>query len=328
MILPVQDFIKTPIIIRQAAQNRAIPNRNPRLEATGLVRCRLCEKDANPIRIDEYNLHIFSEHQVFASILYYSFHAPLHTSQLKIEWQKKNNRSLNQLKRWFSSVKRPDCGRALDEIILEHEKELKAPFIKEKENQYAARSAFVRLLISEKFAIKEEIGDPPIVSGPLSERNARRTRLVEYYKKKAKEANAPIVIDSQDTVDDVVVVEDRIVQPKKRRKIETSSPVVILDDSDEEKTTEMDTQDDDIPITKLIQKGEKMVNKLETIKESLNEVQRPKIVLKDVNDNKDFFGIQRKPIVPEDTSSSSSSSEEEEEPAMQMPSVVKVDSLK
>jgi hypothetical protein len=185
-------------------------------------------------------------------------------------------------------------------------------------------------LISEKFAIKEEIGDPPVVARrPLSElsRNARRTKLVEYYKKKAKEANAPIVIDSQDTVDDVVVVEDRVVQPKKKRKLNSGAPVVILDDSesDGEKTTEMDTQDDDIPITKLIKKGEKMVNKLETIKKSLNEVQQPKIVLKDVNDNKDFFAAQRKPLVPEDSSSSSSSEEEDEEPVM--PSVVKVQSV-
>jgi hypothetical protein len=120
------------------------------------------------------------------------------------------------------------------------------------------------------------------------------------------------------------------VQPKKKRKLNSGAPVVILDDSesDEDKTTEMDTQDDDIPITKLIEKGEKMVNKLETIKKNLNEVevQRPKIVLKDVNDNKDFFGARRKPLVPEESSSSSSSeNEEDEEPVM--PSVVKVKSI-
>merc|ERR1712210_225191 len=90
------------------------------------------------------------------------------------------------------------------------------------------------------------------------------------------------------------------------------APVVILDDSDEEKTTEMDTQDDDIPITKLIEKGEKMVNKLETVKNSLNEVKKPQIVVKDMNDNQDFFGAQKKPSVSEDASSSSSSEEEEE----------------
>jgi len=326
MILPVQEYIKTPIISRQVAQNRCIPNKNPRLEATGLARCRLCEKDSNPIRIDEYNLHIFTEHPVLASLLYYSFHAPLNTPQLKIEFQKNQNRTLNQLKRWYSSVQRPDCGRALEEIILEHEIELKRPFLKEKENQYAARSAFARLLISEKFAIKEEIGDPPAIArGACSHRNARRTKLVEYYKKKVKEANEPIVIDSKDTVDDVIVVEDRVVQPKKKRKLNSSAvaPVVILDDSDEEKTTEMDTQDDDIPITKLIEKGEKMVNKLETVKNSLNEVKKPQIVVKDMNDNQDFFGAQKKPSVSEDASSSSSSEEEEEVEEPEMPSVVK-----
>ena len=111
-----------------------------------------------------------------------------------------------------------------------------------------------------------------------------------------KDANTPIVIDSQDTVDDVVVVEDRVEPPKKKRKLKSSSPVVILDESDEEKTTKTDNQDHNLPITKLKEK----VKKLETVKEISKEINRPEILLKDLNDNKDCFGARRKPNVPED----------------------------
>ena len=332
MLLSVKEYVKIPIEFRQEAETRGIPDRNTRLEATGLTRCRLCLRSARPVRIDEYNLHIFKHHQVLANLLYYSKYTDwVNTPQLKIHWQKENNQTLNRLKRWYRQVQMPECARALDEMMLDHEKVLKEPFIKEKENQYVARNAFTRMLIRDKFEIKEEFGDPPVVApGPLSDRNARRAKLIEYYKNKAKKANEPIIIDSQESTDPVIIVDEKPANPKKRpKKISKTptEPVLILDDSDDEEppSTEMDTMDDDIPITKLLEKGEKMVNKIEEkLTKETPKSNAPKIVLKDVNDNKDFFGVQNRPPLNCSSESSDSSSESEEEEAPVVPKVQEI----
>ena len=331
MLLPVKDYVAIPIKYREEAEKRGIPQRNTRLESSRLTRCRLCHKSAPNVRIDEYNLHIFKHHQVFANLLYYStFTDWINTPQLKIHWQKENNQTLNKLKKWYTQVQRPECARALDEMMLEYEKVLKEPFIKEKENQYVARNAFTRMLIREEFQIKEEIGDPPAVApGPLSDRNARRAKLIEYYRAKAKKANEPIIIDSQESTDPVIIVDEKPAKPKKRPKKVSAptEPVVILDDSDEEQlpSTEMDTMDDDIPITKLLEKGANMVNKIEEkLSEETPKSNDPEIVLKDVNDNKDFFAVRNRPTLNCPSESCDSSSESEVEVAPVVPKVQEV----
>ena len=72
---------------------------------------------------------------------------------------------------------------------------------------------FSKKLIEEKFEIKREYGDPPILAkrknstGPKS-RDEIRKIVVSYYKNLHKKKLAPITIVDSDNDDDVIMVED------------------------------------------------------------------------------------------------------------------------
>ena len=98
---------------------------------------------------------------------------------------------------------------------------------------------FSKKLIEEKFEIKREYGDPPILAkrknstGPKS-RDGIRKIVVSYYKNLHKKKLAPITIVDSDNDDDVIMVEDESRDTPPTNEIpETESRTSITEASEE-----------------------------------------------------------------------------------------------
>ena len=98
---------------------------------------------------------------------------------------------------------------------------------------------FSKKLIEEKFEIKREYGDPPILAkrknstGPKS-RDEIRKIVVSYYKNLHKKKLAPITIVDSDNDDDVIMVEDESRDTPPTNEIpETGSKTSVTEASEE-----------------------------------------------------------------------------------------------
>ena len=193
------------------------------------VTCKICNTS---VKFANYITHLRREenlHQLAFNSLYYDgIRERKETNQLKITFHR-DSKTLTKLKHLNEqistrlknrSLKRFSIITTIQEVMEEEERDLHAPITARVISLKISGNNFVRFLINEKFSIKEEVGDPPLL--PKGSRESRRRKIVEKLRRDCRLRN--ITIKTTEKKDEMVTVNNGNLSGK-------SEVVIISDDT-------------------------------------------------------------------------------------------------
>ena len=188
VLFPYARWYETPAKFKSDMRHQIVPTWSER--TTEFVTCNLCQ---NAIKFQDYITHLRTEprplHEIALNFLYYDgVQEEKMRNQLEITYIRENPsmKKLNKIYRKMIKHRPKLIGihtfsifKGIYEVLDNVERDLQGPIISRQNLLNIAQNNFIRLLVDEKFKIKTEIGDPPILQKGDLQRENRRRKLIK-----------------------------------------------------------------------------------------------------------------------------------------------------